>query len=160
MQISHASFLVPCSQKPHTLDATFEFYLTTCKFAIKLHQVFWLHQIASSLWKSELLQPDIRRLAARCWNNLHQAGFDSQLATSLLTTCSKLHQSGTSDGNKPAADLLQLERFWWIHKSSCVLSTPITHSCNLSSIAVQGTAVYNSLFAHFAFIAQLHKRLL
>ena len=38
----------------------------------KLQQVCWIHQVAASLWKSGLLQLDICRLDASCWNNLHQ----------------------------------------------------------------------------------------
>ena len=39
----------------------------------KFQQVCWLHQDAANLWKSDLLQLDICRLSASCWNNLHQA---------------------------------------------------------------------------------------
>ena len=32
------------------------------------HRLCWIHQVAASLWKSDLLQLDICRLAASCWN--------------------------------------------------------------------------------------------
>ena len=52
-------------------------------------------QVAASLWKSDLLQLDICRLAVSYWKHLLASSLwikslDNQLAASLLTTCSRL----------------------------------------------------------------------
>ena len=50
--------------------------------AIKLHQACWLHQVASSLWKSVFMQLDIYRLAASCMPTLYlQTCCQKQLAS-------------------------------------------------------------------------------
>ena len=43
---------------------------TCCKLLKRLASSLW---ISSSLWKSDLMHPDVCRLAASCWNGLHQA---------------------------------------------------------------------------------------
>ena len=87
------------------------------------------HQVTASLWTSNLFQFDICRLAACSWNNLHQACGQKVLTINLHQACWKLAADLLSSsqskqcerilisawwlqGNKPAADLLQLERFW------------------------------------------------
>ena len=81
-----------------------------------------LHQVCSSQLASSLQFPTCIKSAVR---NLHQV-CSSQLASSLLTTCSRLDIIKPEQAmrthpdialmiascNKPAADLLQLVRFW------------------------------------------------
>lgn len=128
----------------------------------KLHQACWLQQVASSLWKSDLMQFDIcscckllkqlatsllitkinkfdRTTCSKSADKLQQICW--QLVASLMTTtCSKSvhnlkqvcwqrvtdlfstswskpceriwYQLDATNCNKPAADLLQLGRFW------------------------------------------------
>ena len=100
-----------------------------CKFVNKLEQACQFHQVAASLWKSDLLQLDICRLAASCWNNLYQACEHKvsimklhqacwQLAADLLSSslskrCERILISAWwQQGNKPAADVMQLARSW------------------------------------------------
>ena len=53
------------SQKRHRwLDANCVYYWPDMQFANRLYQPYWLYQIASSLWTSDVLQLDIGRLAA------------------------------------------------------------------------------------------------
>ena len=81
------------SQKRRRPDTSCGFYQLDAKFTIKSYQAYRLHQIASSLGKSDLFQLDICRLAATCWTTcieLVDKSLDNQFASSLLTTCSTL----------------------------------------------------------------------
>ena len=86
-------------------------------------------RVVASLWKSDLLQLDISRLAASCWNNLRQTCRWNVLTINLQQSCWQLTADLLSSrrskrcerilmsaswlqDNKPAAHLLQLTRFW------------------------------------------------
>ena len=66
----------------------------------RLQQVCWIHQVAASLWKSDLLQLDICRLVASCIKLVDKK---SQLSTcikpvdNLQQTCK--HQAEANDAN-------------------------------------------------------------
>ena len=114
-------------------------------FVINLSQACWIHQVASNLCKSDLMELDISSLEIK--------SPDDKLASSLLTTCGRLAINQTwskryeriminasmtakqQAGNKLIADLLQLARFWLCNHnalSSCHVSiskAKLYHPC-------------------------------
>ena len=83
------------SEKRQRLVASCQFYQleATCQ------------QVATSLLKSGLLQLVIYRLVTTCWDNLQQACWNNQLATSLLTTCKRLVVNKLSQAMRTHPDM-------------------------------------------------------
>ena len=68
-------------RRSQTIELSIFFW---CKFVMNLYQAYF-HRVTSRLWKSDLMQFDICKIAASCWNNLHQGlwikGLYNQLAS-------------------------------------------------------------------------------
>ena len=93
--------------------------IKTCWF-YQVASSLLFHQVAASLRTSDLIQLDIRGLAASSWNNFHQACLANQLESMPLKTCDFLPSSWTMQcermltstwwlqGKKPVANLLHV----------------------------------------------------
>ena len=71
----------------------------TCLLQVvhQLQQVCWIHQVAASLWKSDLLPLDICRLAASCWKRCERiliSAWWHQRNKPAAVTCRNLRVSG------------------------------------------------------------------
>ena len=105
--------------QPETTDllqVVYRFYrlAASCE---KFQQVCWLHQVAASLWKSDLLQLDIYM---QTWCKLFQQLASSLWIKSLDLQQTCYHQTGASDANAS-----------WYRLDDCKATIPQQNCCNL-----------------------------